>query len=437
MQGTARARVLQPRTWGRFWRVLLAIVAVGFAVRVAYVTFAKLDEDLKGDQIFYSAAADVLSNGRGFIEPFNPDPPPLEGSDPAADHPPLTVMVLAPVSLVTGENENAHRFTMAILGTVTVLVLGLLGRELGGDRVGWFAAGIAAVYPNLWVNDGLVMSETLAALAVALALLSAYRFRRRPALRTAAVLGLLCGVAALARAELVLLVPLLAVPVTVFVPWRRGMSWWRPAVAAGGAFAIVVGPWVGFNLARFEEPTYLSTNDGIALLGSNCDQAYYGEGTGLTTFECLPDFPPGDQSVRSRIFRDEAFDYMREHKGRAVVVALARVGRTWSVFRPGDMLTFNQGEGRERWVTAIGLVAFYPLVLLALGGIVVARRARTAVWPLLVPIVIVTVASALTYGQTRFRAPAEPSLVVLGAVGLAAVFSWLTRRREPVPADAA
>jgi hypothetical protein len=27
--------------------------------------------------------------------------------------------------------------------------------------------------------------------------------------------------------------------------------------------------------------------------------------------------------------------------------------------------------------------------------------------------------------------------VVLGAVGLAAVFSWLTRRREPVPADAA
>lgn len=410
---------LDPRSWDRFGRVLLVIVVVAFAVRVAYVVFEKLDEPARGDQIFYNAAANRLGHGGGFIEPFNPHPPPLFGEGPAADHPPLTAIVLAPVSRVI-DGLNAQRFAMAVLGTFTVLALGLLGRELAGDRAGWLAAGIGAVYPNLWVNDGLIMSETLAALTVTLALLFAYRFRRRPTVVTAAVLGGMCGLAALARAELALLLFLLALPVTVVVPWRRRALVWRQPVAALGGATALIGPWVVFNMVRFEEPTFLSTNDGIALLGSNCDQMYHGDGVGLTTFECLPEFPRGDQSERSRIFRDEAFEYMRENAGRVPVVALARVGRTWSVFRPGDMLGFNEGEGRERWVTVAGLVTFYPLLLLAgYGCVLLHRRRSTALWPLLVPVAIVTVASAATYGQTRFRVPAEPSLVVLAAVALA------------------
>lgn len=420
------ARPLDPGSWDRFWRVLLAIVAVGFAVRIAYVVFAKLDEGVAADQVFYSAAANRLGNGGGFIEPFDPHPPPLIGSDPAADHPPLTIIVLAPVSFVFDDVANPQRFTMAVLGTFTVLALGLLGREVSGDRAGWLAAGMGAVYPNLWVNDGLIMSETLAALAVSLALLSAYRFRRRPEVATGAVLGGLCALAALARAELVLLLPLLALPVTVWVPWRRGAFAWRPVVAAFGVAALLIGPWVVFNLARFEEPTFLSTNDGIALLGSNCEGVYSGPDTGLTDLTCLRGNPEGDQSVDSKIYRDRAFDFIGDHTGRAFVVAGARVGRTWSVFRPFDMLEYNEGEARERWVTALGLVFFYPLAALAVYGVVVMRRRRSMLWPLLVPAVIVTIASAVTYGQTRFRVPAEPSLVVLAAVGLAALFARTT-----------
>ncbi|HEX6311460.1 MAG TPA: glycosyltransferase family 39 protein [Acidimicrobiia bacterium] len=421
--GRRQPRPWDPRSFTRFWRILLAIVAVGFAVRIAYVVFAKLDEAPAGDQVFYNAAADRLGRHGEFLEPFDPHPPPLVGSDPAADHPPLTIIVLAPVSFLTDDSTDADRFTMAVFGTVTVLVLGLLGREIGGERAGWFAAGIAAVYPNLWVNDGLIMSETLAALAVTLALLSAYRFRRRPAVGTAAALGALCALAALARAELVLLLPLLALPVTVLVPWRRGALAWRPVVAAFGIAALLIGPWVVFNLARFEEPTFLSTNDGIALLGSNCDSVYSGSDIGLTDLTCLGGNPQGDQSVDSKLYRDRAFEYIGDHTGRAVIVAFARVGRTWSVFRPFDMLEYNTGEGRERWVTALGLVAFYPLLALAVYGGVVTYRRRVALWPLLVPVVIVTIASAVTYGQTRFRVPAEPSVVVLGAVGLGALAS--------------
>jgi 4-amino-4-deoxy-L-arabinose transferase-like glycosyltransferase len=419
----------------RFWRILLLIALGALALRVAYVAFAKTNQPVQGDQLFYNAEANRLARGDGFVEPFDPQALSRgvirEGTDPAADHPPLTVIVLAPVSFVTSEALIPQRLTMAVLGTAAVVVIGLLARRLAGDRAGWIAAGIAAIYPNLWVNDGLIMSETLATLLVALALLYAYRLMREPKLWTALVVGGLCGLAALTRAELVLLVPLLAVPAALVARSVAVGQRWKLAGAGVLAAAVLIGPWVGYNLARFKEPTYLSTNDGIALLGSNCDSVYYGDGIGLTDLKCLGPNPRGDQSVDSKIFRDRAFDYIRAHKKRAVLVAAARVGRTWSMFRPWDMISYNKGEGREGWVTTLGLIMYFPLLVAAVAGWVVMRRRRRRSWPLLVPVLIVTIASAVTYGQTRFRVPAEPSLVVLAAVAVAAVVArdWPAHRK--------
>jgi 4-amino-4-deoxy-L-arabinose transferase-like glycosyltransferase len=425
----------------RFWRILLLIVLAALALRVAYVAFAKTNQAIRGDQLFYNAEANRLARGDGFLEPFDLQAVARgeirEGTDPAADHPPLTVIVLAPVSFVTHQALIPQRLTMAVLGAVAVLIIGLLARQLAGDDAGWIAAGIAALYPNLWVNDGLMMSETLAALLTALALLSAYRLIRGPKPWLALLVGALCGLAALTRAELVLLVPLLAVPAALVARSVSTAQRWKLAGLGVLAAAVVIGPWVGYNLARFKEPTFLSTNDGIALLGSNCDSVYYGHGTGLTDLKCLGKNPVGDQSVDSKLYRDRAFDYIRAHKTRAVVVGFARVGRTWGVYRPWDMVSYNKGEGREGWVTILGIITFYPLLLAAIAGWIVMRRRRRRSWPLLVPAVIVTIASAATYGQTRFRVPAEPSLVVLAAIAIAALVAreWPARRgRRPAAA---
>ena len=126
---------------------------------------------------------------------------------------------------------------------------------------------------------------------------------------------------------------------------------------------------------------------------------------------------------------------MRTHKGTVPVVVLARVGRTWSLFRPGDMVSFNVGEGREKWVTRLGLCLVLPDAARSRSparSLLWRSARRYALWVLVVPAIAVTVGvSALTYGQTRFRAAAEPSLAVLAAVALAALFSRLPD--EPVP----
>ena len=405
----------------RFARALLLITLVALVVRVGYVVLEKWDEPLVGDQVAYHRSADRLAAGDGFVVRVDERSSRRTVNRPAADHPPLTVMVLAPVSWITGGNANAQRLAMALIGTVSVALIGLVGRAVAGARAGLIAAGIAAVYPNLWVNDGLIMSETLSVLAVVLALLVAYRFVRHPTAGTALALGAVCGFAALARVELILLAPMLALPTVLLPRSITRLDRVHNIVIVVGVVALILGPWMVFNLGRFESPTLLSTNDGSAMLGANCDDVYFGRSIGLWEPSCVPKVS-GDPSIANSQYRRDAVRYVRDHVDRAPIVALARVGRTWSLFRPGDMLSYQEADAHEWWVTFLGLWFFFPLLFLAVGGIVVMRERFDHLWQLLVPVVIVTIVSIVTYGQTRFRVPAEPSMVVLAAIALDAFF---------------
>ncbi|HWC37435.1 MAG TPA: glycosyltransferase family 39 protein, partial [Acidimicrobiales bacterium] len=389
------------------------------------------------DAVYYQLEAQQVATGHGFTDPFRaltqPHAPPL----PSAVHPPLTVLVLTPVAWATDGSSLAMRFTMVVLGSITVLLVGLLGREIAGTGVGLVAATIAAIYPNLWVNDGLIMSETVTALTVVGALLLTYKLVRRPRLLTAAGLGAVCGLATLARAEVVLLAPLLAGWLLI----SKRLATWRSRLTSAAAVLVgsglVIAPWFGYNLARFQDTTFVSTNDGIALLGSNCHAAYYGTAVGSTSLspgDCLPvNAPPGDDSAVARVYRDRAFTYMGAHLQRLPVVLAARVGRDWSLFRPQDAV--SETEGRPWWATEWGLAVYYPLLALAIGGAVVLWRRRAPVWPLLVPPIIVILSTAVSYGQLRFRVEAEPVLVVLASVALAAIFSRWRRRRRGRPLE--
>ena len=418
----------------RFGRVLALIVLLGCAVRVGYVLVVVGDEPLQGDQIFYTGTANRLAQGHGFVYPYDEARNELRvGTIPAADHPPLTVLVLAPVAWLLdhvpgadvdtrrGNNHAfAFRLTFAVLGSVTVLLVGLLGREVAGDRVGLIAAGIAALYPNLWVNDGLVMAETLTLIFTALILLLVYRYRRAPTAPMAIAIGVACGLAALTRSEMILFAPCIALPVLLASPVRTGRERVGRVGVASLALVVVVAPWVTFNLTRFEEPTFLSTNDGQTLLGANCPDAYSGAAVGMWLLDCLQALP-GDQSQVSSESRRLAVEFMRENRDRLPAVVAIRVARLWNVYAADRMVSYNAGEGRLPWISRVGLWSFYPLALLAVAGVYALRRAWSKLWPLLTVVVLVSVVAAVTYGQMRLRVPAEVSVVVLAAVAIDAI----------------
>ncbi len=418
-----------------FRRWLLVITAVGAAWRLGYLFAAKIDDPLLlNDSLYYSIQAGRNSEGDWFREALT--------SLPGAEHGPLTVLYLTPWSLGPGDLVEWQRIGITLVGIAAVFVIGLLGDRLAGPRVGLVAAGIAAVYPNLWINDSLVMSESLAILIVAGALVVALDFDRHPSAARAVALGALAGLGALTRSEIILLAAGFA-----------ALAWWRSAgdprrvlmpVLVLAATVVTIAPWVVYNLVRFENPVLLTTNGERTLLGANCDLTYYTD-VGGWDIRCLAAVESADgvdASVDSGRRRDVALEYVGDHLGRVPVVVAARVGRVLDLYGLGSLVAFDVGEEKARGAVWAGIVSWWVLAPLAVFGWIVAGRGapdvvperRAARWWLAVPVVAVLLTAIVFYGAHRIRAPAEPAVIALGALGAVAVFERLRargRRSEP------
>jgi 4-amino-4-deoxy-L-arabinose transferase-like glycosyltransferase len=423
-----------------FTVALLAIVVAAGAWRVVYVLVETQDHELPPsltgsgvyrafDEFYYQQQAIDLADGRPFKEPV------LGGrsTGESATHPPLTVLLLAPVAKAFGPDDLPMRLAMALLGTGTVALAGLLAASLRSRPAGLVAAAFAAAYPNLWMNDGLVMSETPATLATAATLLAAVRLQRTHTTSAAALCGLAAGAAALGRGELALLVPAVALPAAVLACTHR----LRNAAVAAACAAAVVLPWVAYNLTRFEEPVLLATADGAALVGANCDRSYRGPLVGLHDGFCGLDDAEieGDGSVVAAAQRDRGATYARDHAGRLPVVVAARVGRAWSLFRSEQMAVIAEAEGRPAAASRAGAWSLYAALPLAVLGALTLRRARQPLWLVAAPLAVATLNAAVFFGWPRHRSPAEVSVVVLAAVGATAIGS-LRRSRAPRAAPA-
>jgi hypothetical protein len=411
----------------RFDVALAGLAVLGLGARVAYGLATKDPGGFTGDALWYHLVANNLADGQGFVVPFQFISPEEvrfgigEHPVPTAFHLPLFPTVLAAFSLVGLEGQTAHMLVGCALGALTVVLVGLVGARLAGPVAGLLAAGIAALYPPLVMNDSVLLSESLTGPTIAGALLAALRLRERPTAARAVVLGVLIGLAALNRTEALLLVVLLGVP--ALLPSRSP----RLAALVVLASAVTIAPWVVRNVTTFDRATFLTTGDGSVFKGANCPTTYRGASIGSWDPGCLAGYRvPRDESVLSARWRDDALDFARDNAGRVPVVMGARVARTFSLYpspaRQVRELDFI--EDRPRALVWIALAAYAAAVALSLVGIAALRERPGVVAIMLAPVALAVVTSALGYGTWRFRQPADVAIVLLAAAGLA----WLTGR---------
>jgi 4-amino-4-deoxy-L-arabinose transferase-like glycosyltransferase len=391
-----------------------------------------------GDPLYYHSGAKLLARGDGLINPYAYV---RHRTVQAADHPPLYLIYLAAFSVFGMTSITWHLMASALLGSASIVIAGLTGREIAGPRAGVVAAAAVAFYPNTWRYDGMLLSETMVIFVVLVALWVAYRYWHRPSMGRLAVVGLAVGLGTLARSELILLTVFLILPLALLVPGRPWGERFRWLGMGAVGFLAVVGPWVAFNLVRFDHTVVLSENLGGTLATSNCDEVYYGDKLGFWHYPC------GDRILAShgigpyefkgasdRYLRQDAIAYIRSHARRVPVVIAARVGRITGLYRPRQEASFDVYlENFPKWVSDLGLWTYYPMVLAAIVGGVILRRRRQAVFPLLAPVFTVLATCALFYAATRFRATAEPALCLLAAVAVDAAIGAVRRRgRTPV-----
>jgi hypothetical protein len=441
----------------RFSSRLGVITAAALAGRVAYVLAQRRHTPALGDSFVYQNAANLLADGKGFIDPGRYQ---LWGIVTPSAYRPLYPLYLSLWSLVGVRSTLGHRLASCVLGAIAVAIVGVVARRFGrtpveGDRLGLIAAGLAAVSPALWLNDAGLLSESAAAVAVAFALLALMRYRERPGASRAAIVGVAFAVAALGRAELVLLFPLLAWPMWRWFGERSAQQKLSVLAALGAGGILILGPWVGYNLSRFDRPVYIATGLGASMGGGACDPAFFGAkigywdaGPGCNADQVQIKIPPGidpttpsglaalrrsgraqlagepDESVRDQRARDQAVRYIRHHERQFRVVVAARVGRLWGLYRPRQTAEFDgRIEGRGLTEARLAMIWYALLMIAGIPGLVLLWRRRQPVAPFLALALAATFAAALTFGVQRYRLPFDVALPILAAVGITALMA--------------
>ncbi len=434
LRDRVRARWRRPR----FYTGLSAISIGALAWRVGYVIFERHRLTLSGDAFYYHTQANDIAHGRWFIDPSQYA---FYGRiTPSAGHPPTYLLYLAGVSKFIGQSELTHRLASTLLGAGAVFFVGVLARMLfQDDRAGWLAAAMAALYAHMWINDEMLMSEGMYQLWTVIAIIAAYRFWRRPQRSTAVWMGAAIGLAALSRAEATTLYPLLVIPLILVLRPISVAQRVKLAAVACAVGALVMSPWVLYNLGRFVHPVVMSNGIGSTIMVANCDLTYKQPYLGYWNVGCAASFPVlqhGDESEKEIEWRKQGVDYITSHLGQQPEMVVLRVARMWDVgFIGQNIFPFNGAlEGRGIWQSTLATLQYLLLMPLALHGLVLLRRRKVTIIPFLAVAATITITAAGTFGITRYRAPIDALLPALAA---GAVWARLDRsRRAPLPAVA-
>src|SRR4051794_39721427 len=138
----------------RFAFALAAIALAGLILRLTYVIAVRHDV-VGGDGFGYALNALNLAHGKGFTEPF------ARAATPDAIHPPAWATVLMLPALFGLRTFLQLQVLACLVGTTSVVFIGMCGKRLAGARAGLIAAGIAAVYPGFWMFERELLSEAL------------------------------------------------------------------------------------------------------------------------------------------------------------------------------------------------------------------------------------------------------------------------------------
>jgi 4-amino-4-deoxy-L-arabinose transferase-like glycosyltransferase len=417
-------------------RPLVVVLALALLARLAVVVITR-DQGPQFDAGDYDRHAESIASGHGFPATVLAEP-----GGASALHPPTYPYLLGAIYRVFGPHVTAGRAAGALLGTVTVLLLYLVAREVWSERVALVAAALASVFPPLVMLNASLLSESLflpLELGLVLAVL-AYR-RRGQRLRWAAAIGIFCGLAALTREVALLLV----VPGAIGAWTVRPLFSWRalraPAVVVLATVLTIV-PWTLRNERRFHRFVPVATEGGLALAGTynpvtradGTHRARWRPAERIPGFGALFHRPGIDEARLSDELAARAQTYAWQHPGYIPEVMWWSARRVFNLGGRAPDESYREMGIPRRLRTTVTASAYVAFALALVGLIAIVRRAlpRGPVFLWLVPLLMLAGVLPIL-GTPRYRAPIDPFIVLLAALGLVALAA---RRRAPASSRA-
>jgi 4-amino-4-deoxy-L-arabinose transferase-like glycosyltransferase len=450
---------VRPRL-NRIALVVGAILAVALILRVVEVQ--RTDYRPINDAGSYLGLASEIAHIGNYSNDRRPGSGAGSTRGPSAYFPPGYPYLLAGVDLIDGHTATSRvhghtripagavhgaRIANALLGTLTVALVGLVALEGIGALVALIALLMAAIYPVFIGLSGTLVAENLATPLILAAIWAALRARRSPhPFGWMAAAGVLEGLATLTHVNAVVaVVPLVALAWGV-VPRAAGARRWRTLMPAGllvGCLVLTLSPWLVRNAVAMHRFVFVSDETGITLVGTyNSASAayrpvpykwriYYGIPGEQTLIDQAPRLTEAQLSDR---LQTQALHYISDHPLSPVLVAFDNSQRLLELEGSFAWHASAAAISEPIGVARIGVVGFWILCLLAVAG-ALTRAARAAWRWLWIAPLLLWLSVALVNAETpRFREPVDPFLIVIGACAVAAAVEWAAARlgRAPV-----
>ncbi|MHC4135094.1 MAG: glycosyltransferase family 39 protein [Planctomycetota bacterium] len=345
----------------------------------------------------------------------------LRPDRPTAQRLPLyPLMIAALYALAPGEYVLLTQLVQALLAATTVVLLFFLGRRVAGDRCGYLAALLYALYPNSILLAARCHTEVLFTLLVtAWALVWVRAFPGRSLLPPAIGSGLLLGLALLTRGTLLLFPPWLLLTLLACKPLRT-----RRVALLTLCMTLVAGmtlsPWIIRNYRRsgylFPSSTW---SYAPAFHGYHFSRGFFAHGGRGLDLDQSASRTRGERLIEFEAVLDrESSPIGREWRADQLA------GRFWREALLEDPVaslgTFGRGlvlvwfANFNRWSNLLGAVIHLPLLVLFV--VFLWRRRRDAgpeLWLLVSLILYVNALHALVYPHVRYFTPVIPLVLVL------------------------
>jgi hypothetical protein len=420
---------------------LLLIVLVALGTRVAFTWYEVRQIPPQALSIvpFQTETGHIaysIATGKGFSSPFQRD------TGPTAWLAPVYPYVLAGIFKLFGVYTLRSFFAALslniVFSTATCVPIFYAGTRIATLGVASAAAWLWALFPNAiiipfeWIWD-----TSLSALLVATLLWATLELAESRRLRNWCLYGLLWGLALLTNPAVAMLFP-------VLLPWaafrnRAGdgeqtAAWLaRPGLAAAITLLCCV-PWTIRNYGQFHRFIPLRSNFAFELyIGNNenyDDQHRFRPGAITQEREILRYLHMGETAFMDEEKR-KAFAFIASHPRIEAWLIAQRFVDFWTG-TAAPLAAFRQAD--SNWLRLI-LLCNDAAPLCAFLGVLILLGQRN---PFAVPVISVFVFFPLLYYVThtslRYRHPIDPLVLLLAAIGVDGLWTWVTRKRRKTTA---
>lgn len=380
---------------------------------------------------------------------------------PTAYFPPAYPYFLGLTDLIDGHYKRApawhgERLGGAVLGTIAVALLGLVALELFGSGTALVAMALAAVYPVFVELAGTIVAENLLIVFMLASVWTALRARRAASARARyawiAVTGVLAGLSTLTHENAAVLVLPLMVAVAAAAGAGRAKGpratvaaargWQQRAsgvLALAAATAVTIAPWTIRNAVELHHFVPVADETGITLRGTyNAASAHDQRLPYKWRFYWSI---PQDAGVKRRAFHEREVPLSDQLESRALHYIGAHPTAPLTVFW-SNLRRLLELRGSYAWRQSaraiglhasdarIGVISFWVLCALALGGLVTTAARRVPRWLWAMPVLYALSILLVNVETPRFREPIDPFLVLAAACALTSLARRATRRQR-------